>query len=432
MKTVHSTFPIVRKRHFLLAAVTILLYWTFAAYQLLDSFSFRTSLGSKSPYPVPNHSPFTPQCKLIQVQLIARHGIRWWTEGKQSNMFDLVDYIKSNVDPVKHPRLASLSLPYPKDQAGELAPAGRVELQAFAKRFHDRYSRYGLLNSTVKVESSNLPRVLDSASVFLDALRLKAAVDSVENRQFDADLNPTKACEAYVESEDSNGAKGQGQIWRDRFIPGLQARLQHILEFDSKQIYTLMDLCASQIALLDFDRTEGVCYLFEDQDIKNYELLDDIEKYYELGYGNSLNGQTACSLLSGIAYEMKQYKSSDFNRLVLKFTHAETMAPLITALGLFKDKFQLDARLPMSQLSHRRFITSVVAPFMGNVIFELYECDKETHVKLLVNEVYHAIPGCGKLCSLIEFNRIYGGLIGCNFDSICNNSIPTNGSWTKY
>ncbi|KAJ3324932.1 bifunctional tryptophan synthase trp1 [Boothiomyces sp. JEL0866] len=354
--------------------------------------------------------------------MVARHGIRWWTEGKQNNMFDLVEYIKQNVDPIKHPRLAKISLPYPRDQAGELAPAGRKELRAFAERFVEKYSKYGIFNSTVKVESSNLPRVLDSAATFLNGLKLKTTIDYVINRQVDADLNPTKACSLYVQNEDTNGAKEQGEIWRDRFIPALQSKFKNVLDFDSKQIYTLMDMCASQIALLNYDKNDGVCFLFNDNDISNYEILDDIEKYYELGYGNSLNGNTACSLLSGIAYEMNT-NNKDFRKLVLKFTHAETMAPLITALGLFKDNFKLDAGLPMSQLGHRRFITSVVAPFMGNVIFELYECHEILNVRLLVNEVYHDIPGCGSICSLSQFNELYAVLNKIIHMSFANDTL---------
>ncbi|KAJ3274833.1 PHOsphatase [Terramyces sp. JEL0728] len=344
-------------------------------------------------------------------------------------MFDLVDYIKANVDPDKHPRLSKLVLSYPKDRAGELAPAGIKQLRGFAQRFEARYGKYGVLNSTLRVESSNLPRVLDSAKVFVDTLKRKSPINHVVDRKRDADLNPTKACSLYVENKDSNGAKEQGESWRNRFIPNLQKKFQKVLSFSSKQIYTLLDLCASQIALLGYDSLDGVCFMFNDSDMENYEILDDIEKYYELGYGNELNGKSACSLLSGIAFEMNNYHA---NPVILKFTHAETMVPLITALGLFEDAFKLGAGLPMSQLRKRRFITSIVAPFMGNAIFELYDCGKDLQVKLLVNEVYYDIPGCGSRCVLSKFNEIYGHLIGCNFDKLCGNSTPSNGSWNKY
>lgn len=114
---------------------------------------------------------------------------------------------------------------------------------------------------------------------------------------------------------------------------------------------------------------------------------------------------------------------------VLYFGHAETLIPVLTALGLFRDAAHLRAS-NMVHMSGRRFRTSAIAPFAGNVALELYRCgagekSKETQfrVRPLVNEQ----PVHWELCdsSFCPYEKVLAHLSVCapkrhNQESVCS------------
>ena len=74
------------------------------------------------------------------------------------------------------------------------------------------------------------------------------------------------------------------------------------------------------------------------------------------------------------------------------------------------------------RMTDRKWRTSQIGPFGGNVGFVLQKCeDKDYKVGLFVNEVLTAIPGCrDDWCPLARLAALYPHSEQCNFADICD------------
>ena len=392
-------------------------------------FEYKSSLGSKSPYI--NRCPdchVLPNCKLNQVQMLSRHGARYWSSSKHAHFFDLVDYITGNV-PDNH-RLKNFSIPYPRDGAALLTPIGKRNMQLAGQNFQKKYKDTNLLrnNSKITVYSSETERVIHSAESFLSGCFENHSLPiKIADKQQDADLNPIHSCQKYKDLNYDLDAQKQVELWEIKFLDEATQRFSKELgiPLTNRQAILLMELCASMISLLEYTRFQGVCYLLNDLDFKNYEIKDDLEKYYLLGYAFDFNQKLACSLVTSIYTDVK---NSSLN-LALRFAHAETVLPLLVSLGMFHD-LELTATMPEDELEKREFITGKFLTFGSNVVFEFYTCGTTESIRVLLNERAVNIPGCaGKdgICSKDNFLKVLDRAgNGCDFNSICENDSSNN------
>ena len=130
---------------------------------------------------------------------------------------------------------------------------------------------------------------------------------------------------------------------------------------------------------------------------------------------------------------------------VFYFGHAETVVPVLTALGLFDDHFQLRAAdFNAKSTRHRKFCVSRIAPFSVNVALVLYESREDSYhgrlnddsrkcltgggdrsnqfvLELLFNESPMEFPFADRLLwPYSEVRRKYAKYVdGCQFDEIC-------------
>ena len=141
------------------------------------------------------------------------------------------------------------------------------------------------------------------------------------------------------------------------------------------------------------------------------------------------------------------------------FGHAESLVPVLAALGLFRDPDPLraDTFLDPSQADARKFRTSSFVPFSANLAFVLYDCADGGHgqtagkgrsnvfdrsldggdnslmanvsamdrffVQLLLNERPVKLPSlCGRrsICSYAELRERYAAYVDqCRFREMC-------------
>ena len=393
-----------------------------------DTFDYRSSLGSKSPYKnaCPECSPLQ-ECTLVQVQLLNRHGARYWSASKHAHFFDLVDYIVANTEPGH--RLENFSIPYPKEGASLLAPIGVSNMHKAGKRFRAKYEGSGLFGdiSKITIYSSETERVIDSASSFLNgSFEDTSSLDvKVAEKQTDADLNPIHSCQKYKDMDFNLQSQEQVKQWTSTFVDEVSERYSRELGIliSNEQAILIMELCASLVSLLNFNRTEGLCYLLEDRDFENYEMRDDLEKYHLLGYAQEFNSKLACSLVTSM---FNDAQNTSLN-LALRFGHAETLLPLFVALGLYYDE-NLTAKTPSDILKSRSFKTGNFLTFASNVVLESYDCSTAgKRIRILVNEMPVDIPGCdssGGICSWERFRVVMEKAgYGCDFNAICENPL---------
>jgi len=125
---------------------------------------------------------------------------------------------------------------------------------------------------------------------------------------------------------------------------------------------------------------------------------------------------------------------------VFYFGHTETIIPVLSLLGLFRDAEPLRADNFASH-STRQFRTSRIAPFSSNLVFVLYECqadadsnerlaDEERYVvEFLFKERPLVIPVCGRTsCPYAAVRRHYAAILDrCHFEEMCAETKPDRG-----
>ncbi|KAB0347602.1 hypothetical protein FD754_012459 [Muntiacus muntjak] len=93
--------------------------------------------------------------------------------------------------------------------------------------------------------------------------------------------------------------------------------------------------------------------------------------------------------------------------VILQFGHAETLLPLLSLMGYFKDKEPLTAYNYKEQM-HRKFRSGHIVPYASNLIFVLYHCEnaktpkEEFRVQMLLNEKVLPLAHSQETVSLYE------------------------------
>ena len=127
---------------------------------------------------------------------------------------------------------------------------------------------------------------------------------------------------------------------------------------------------------------------------------------------------------------------------IFRLGHAETLLPVLSLLGLYRDDATLTS-LRYHKLQSRAFRAGKLAPFGANIMFVLYKCGDDGddvsggggdggasyQVALLHNESPVPLPGCdddGYLCPWDVFKQRYESIVNdCNFNRVC--SISSGG-----
>jgi len=186
---------------------------------------------------------------------------------------------------------------------------------------------------------------------------------------------------------------------------------------------------ASRMSKQLFGEEAKSCTLFVEKEVEQLEWVADLVHYYKLGYGQKINSEMSCILLQNIISSMLDFKHNKQIVSNLRFAHAETLVPLLTHLGLFRDEegTMQDPHNPDFIPTTRKWRSSHISSYGANILFVLYECSKlreppDLLIKILVNEKEVPIPNCsnGIYCPFDEFVKLYSDTLhNCSFDLIC-------------
>ena len=138
------------------------------------------------------------------------------------------------------------------------------------------------------------------------------------------------------------------------------------------------------------------------------EVIDDVKDFWIKGYGYSINSDMSHDLLEDL---LDCLTSSDSPRKAcLRFGHAETVIPIIVALGMFKDiqDLSLASRPRLPQFHDRMWRSGRVCPFATNIQVAL---TKQNRVLVFHNEVEQVLPWCGTPCELDAFRQGISAII---------------------
>ena len=160
--------------------------------------------------------------------------------------------------------------------------------------------------------------------------------------------------------------------------------------------------------------------MFTDHQLNVMEYREDLEYFWIDGPGFQINGDQACVLVNDALKTFQNIAAGKSqSRGTFYLSHSGTLLKLLAFLNVFEDEEQLRSD-NFKQMDRRRWRTSQIGPFGGNIAFVLQKCEEEYKIGLFVNEVLTAIPGCDDWCSLTRFLSLYPVLEQCKFDEMCD------------
>ncbi|EAL63948.1 hypothetical protein DDB_G0286993 [Dictyostelium discoideum AX4] len=460
---------------------------TFGEYQNYDFNFLIKHLTTKTPYYKSNHfikkdennnnnfKQQQQQCKLISIDFIGRHGSRMpeasvikKMKKLQNEILKINKYIENDGE---FGWLKNYTVPYKIEIAGNLLTQGQLEHYHLSKRFLKRFPNYfgNYKPQTTKISSTIISRTGVSASSFAYGLFEGTGVlgDNfqpvhIETSTLDKDilLSFFLNCDKYNNAlRDQSINDNEREIWKQMKYPSIGIEIKKRLgipnsnlndwELSNSIINTIFLSCVYDVAIGNI--TNHWCSLLNKQNILDLEYSKDLDDYWLSSYGNKINYEISSPLLKDIFNHFdsiinlnnnsnnnsnsdndnKDEENNDefsidnnkYPKNILRFAHSETVIPLMSLLGLFKDEYHLFANLTSNQIINRNFKTSVIVPYSTNLVMFLYDCGGENDFKILVehNESPILIPGCNDIfCNYQLFKSLFSNVINFNWDNYCS------------
>lgn len=419
-----------------------------------DQFDVRHRLSTKSGYIHfnVNHSQPPENCFVLNFQHVSRHGGRYPTAKIVNSFFALqekVQSIKHNLNQTTAKWLLNWTVPYHAENSGDLLWNGIREQTELGHRLKERYKEFNGFYGTKRFifQSTEIPRCGESANVFANALlnRTNFSFGAIPywwtfsyRQSDDVTLRFFENCPAYEEAAKLSRVTDNYDKFIKLHMNGIIERVQQkidptslIWKIDQKIVDLFFSGCYTDIAL--YDATDRFCSFFEQKDIELLDYAEDLQQYYKKSNAFEINYKISCLLITEIIdnFEGKIHHSQDkmmkYQVAKFRFAHAETVIPLIAALGLYKtepSKMRWD--MTIDEIRNRSWRGSVVGPFSSNLVFILYNCGNSYLVKLLHNEKEIIIPGCeGIYCQYETFRQILKPYYNCSFNDLCALHVNT-------
>ncbi|XP_032347279.1 multiple inositol polyphosphate phosphatase 1 isoform X1 [Camelus ferus] len=396
-------------------------------------------------------------CTPVQLVALIRHGTRYPTAKQIRKLRQLHGLLQARRPGDDGTRaaggrslgaaLANWPLWYADWMDGQLVEKGRQDMRQLALRlaslFPALFSRenYGRL----QLVTSSKHRCVDSGAAFLQGLwqhyhpgvpppdvagdrpgLLASAYPDMEcgpPRINDKLMRFFDYCEKFLTQVEKN-ATALYHVEAFKTGPEMQNILNKVAATLQVPVNNLSaDLIQVAFFTCSFDLAiKGVkspwCDVFDIDDAKVLEYLNDLKQYWKRGYGYTINSRSSCTLFQDIfqhldkAIEQKKSSQPVSSPVILQFGHAETLLPLLSLMGYFKDKEPLTAYNYKEQM-HRKFRSGHIVPYASNLIFVLYHCKnaktpkEEFRVQMLLNEKVLPLAHSQQTVSLYEDLKNY-------------------------
>ncbi|PUZ36364.1 hypothetical protein GQ55_9G032400 [Panicum hallii var. hallii] len=436
---------------------------------------YDVSRGSSSVNSMP---PIPDGCRVIHLNLVARHGTRAPTKKRIKELDRLAIRLEALMNEAKQGLKSDSLKKVPswikgwesrwkgRTKGGELTSEGEEELYNLATRVKERFQ--DLFDDeyhpdVYSIRATQVSRASASAVAFgFGLLSGKGKLGPGKNRAFSV-LSESRASDICLRFFDSCETY---KAYRKRKEPDVEKQKEPILEhvtaalvnryhlnFTTQDVSSLWFLCKQEASLLNI--TNQACGLFNEAEVYFLEWTDDLEGFVLKGYGESINYRMGLPLLKDVVQSMEEaiiakeenHPDGTYEKARLRFAHAETVVPFSCLLGLFLEgsdfeKIQQEEALDVPPMppQGRNWKGSVVAPFAGNNMLVLYQCPGKTSdastsggqnnsyfVQVLHNEVPVSMPGCGNkdFCPFEEFKeKIVKPHLKHDYNMICKINPP--------
>ncbi|XP_044069414.1 multiple inositol polyphosphate phosphatase 1-like [Siniperca chuatsi] len=388
--------------------------------------------------------PPSAQCHGIHLTAIVRHGTRYPTTKNIKEMQQLYNIVLHNASGEEswlREIQTQWTMWYNEDMDGRLVQKGVNDHMHLAVRlsklFPSLISEEKLRGGFFKFITSSKHRCVNSTLSFKAGL---TELWAITDKEFDHAVNDAlmrffDQCARFVEEVDNNPS-ALSEV--DKFKQGPEMRrVQEKIADRLRVPYSLITddmseaafyLCAYEFAIKAVN--SPWCQLFDEDDAKVMEYASDLREFWKRGYGYDINSKSSCILFHDVFSRLDKAASENKSgqqvteAVTVQVGHADTLLPLLTLLGFFKDNDTLTSTNYATQ-AKRSFRTSHMLPYAANLLLVLYDCGGgDLRLQPLLNEKPVTFPGLTDQRASIplyqDVKEHYSELLqGCDFETEC-------------
>ncbi|KAK2820190.1 hypothetical protein Q5P01_023149 [Channa striata] len=389
--------------------------------------------------------PPTERCSPVHLTAVIRHGSRYPTVKNIRRIVKLSELVRresSRSSGGSEGWLRELQsrweMWYTEDMDGQLVAKGREDLHQLARRlaalFPSLLSEENVRARRIRLVTSSKHRCVSSVEAFQEGLRQQWGQHEVDYSHVVDDelMRFFEHCRGYVEGVENNRTallevekfkRGEEMEAVRRKMAERLGLPQHRLTPDL--VEAAFFLCSYELSIKSLH--SPWCFLFNESDAKVLEYKSDLKQYWKRSYGHAISGLSSCPLFHHLfrtldkAGRPRRSTEASPEPASILVGHAETLLPLLSLLGLHKDKTPPTANNYQSQYG-RTFRTSRITPYAANLLFVLYDCQRGPRLQLLINESPVRFPGLETedVPLYRDVRALYRHLLdGCDFHREC-------------
>nr|XP_046258382.1 multiple inositol polyphosphate phosphatase 1-like isoform X2 [Scatophagus argus] len=388
--------------------------------------------------------PPSAQCQEIHLTAIIRHGTRYPTIKNIREMQQLYNIVLHNASGEAswlREIQTQWKMWYTEDMDGRLVQKGVEDHKHLAirlsKLFPTMISEENLRGGFIQFITSSKHRCVNSTLSFKAGL---TELWAITDKEFDHAVNDAlmrffDQCTRFVQEVDNNVSavfevnkfKQGPEMRRVQEKIADRLRVSHsIITHDMAE--AAFYLCAYEFAIKAVN--SPWCQLFDEDDAKVLEYASDLREFWKRGYGYDVNSKSSCNLFHDVFSRLNKAAAENKSgqkvseAVTVQIGHADTILPLLTLLGFFKDSNVLTSTNYATQ-TQRSFRTSRMLPYAANFLLVLYDCGGgDLRLQPLLNEKPVTFPGLidrGSSMPLYEdVKENYRELLqGCDFETEC-------------
>lgn len=144
--------------------------------------------------------------------------------------------------------------------------------------------------------------------------------------------------------------------------------------------------------------------------------------FYKASHGSKLNKHIKCEAMKDM---LNRLSNSGGPTTTVYFSHSAALQLFLTALGALRDEHDLKAD-NISRMSFRKWKTSKISPFAGNIAIVRYECPTHDQAKFFLNENVLQFDWCqpNGACNWRDVETRYEFYANQNCDQVfCRNEL---------
>ncbi|KAL3045981.1 hypothetical protein OYC64_004065 [Pagothenia borchgrevinki] len=283
---------------------------------------------------------------------------------------------------------------------GQLVDKGRQDLRLLAQRLQKLFPSLLSEQSSFSLKTSSKHRCVSSMEAFREGLQVGQLSHSVDDEL----LRFFERCRGYVEGVEKNrtalvevhrfkkGGEMEGVRGRVAMKLGLPP---HLLTPDL--VEAAFFLCSYELSIRSLN--SPWCFLFTEEDARVLEYKSDLKQFWKRFHGHVISGVSSCPLFHHVFRTLdkagRPRRATDAPPALtasVLLGHAETLLPLLSLLGLYRDPHPPTAD-NYQQQHGRTFRSGLIVPYAANLLFVLFDCQRGPRLQLLLNEKPVRFPG---------------------------------------